>query len=111
MEYPASPYIDQRNGGLYIAGRRVMLDSVVIHYQQGKTPPEIVASFPVLRLWQVYGAIAYYLEHEQVIREYVEEGKHEFSRLSAECWADPKMAALRARLEAARQETSSKPTA
>ena len=108
MEYPVSPYIDQRNGGLYIAGRRVMLDSIVIQYQEGKTPAEIVESFPVLKLWQVYGAIAYYLEHEQLICEYVEEGEREFARLSAECWADPKNAALLARLKAARDEVLSK---
>lgn len=108
MAYPSSPYIEERNGGLYIAGRRVMLDSIVIHYQQGKSPTEIVESFPVLELWQVYGAIAYYLENEQIVGEYVEEGKREFERRRAACWADPHMAALRARLEAARDEVLSK---
>ncbi len=85
-----------------------MLDSIVIHYQEGKSPAQTVESFPVLKLWQVYGAIAYYLEHEEPILEYVAEGQRWFDEARAKCWADPYMAALHARLEKARQEMLSK---
>jgi uncharacterized protein (DUF433 family) len=80
MVYPESRYIEERNGGLYVAGQRVSLDSVIIHFQEGATPQEIVDSFPALKLWEVYGAIAYYLENESVIGDYVAEGKREFER-------------------------------
>lgn len=110
MTYPISPYIEQRNGGLYLAGRRVMLDSIVIYHRQGKTPAEIVELFPVLKLWQVYGAIAYYLENQELIQEYVAEGLREFDRRRAESRKDPKSAALWSRLEKARQEMASKRT-
>jgi hypothetical protein len=46
MAYPASPYIEERNGGLYVAGTGVSLDSVVIWFQQGASPEKIVQSFP-----------------------------------------------------------------
>ena len=42
MAYPVSPYIEARYGGLYVAGTRVSLDSVVIRFQQGASPEKIV---------------------------------------------------------------------
>jgi uncharacterized protein (DUF433 family) len=71
MAYPASPYVQERDGGLYLSGTRVSLDSVVIHFQEGASPEKIADSFPTLPLWQVYGAIAYYLEHEQTVKDYL----------------------------------------
>ena len=106
MAYPASPYIDERNGGLYVAGTRVSLDSVVIHFQEGASPEKIVHSFPTLKLSQVYGAIAYYLENEEMISKYVAEGEREFEQSAVPLsQTDPE---LFARLEAARREMSSK---
>jgi uncharacterized protein (DUF433 family) len=80
MAYPASPYIEERNGGLYVAGTGVSLDSVVIRFQQGASPDKIVQSFPTLKLFQVYGVIAYYLENENCISDYVAEGEREMER-------------------------------
>jgi uncharacterized protein (DUF433 family) len=56
MAYPMSPYVEERNGGLYVAGTGVSLDSVVIRFQQGADHDTIVRSFPTLRLLQAYGA-------------------------------------------------------
>jgi uncharacterized protein (DUF433 family) len=80
MAFPVSPYIEERNGGLYLAGTRVSLDSVVIRFQEGDSPGQIVQSFTTLDLWQVYGAIAYYLEHEKTVNEYIAEGERELQR-------------------------------
>ena len=108
MEYPASPYIVERNGGLYVAGSRVSLDSVVIHFQEGASPERIVESFPALKLSQVYGAIAYYLENEVKVREYVAEVEREFQRsVPPLSQTNPD---LFARLQAARQKMDSKRT-
>ena len=102
MAYPVSPYIDERNGGLYVAGTRVSLDSMVIHFQQGASPEKIVQSFPTLKLSRVYGAIAYYLENEPLIREYIAEGERELERsMPPLSQTDP---AKFARLEAARRQ-------
>jgi len=69
MEYPASPYVEQRGTGLYITTTRVSPDSVVIHFQMGKTPEQVVESFPTAPLSHAYGAIAYYLENEELVKE------------------------------------------
>ena len=106
MTYPPSPYVEQRNGGLYIAGSRVSLDSVVIRFREGATPEKIVHSFPTLKLSNVYGAIAYYLEHEEMIKEYIAEGERELHRLVPPL--SQQNPELFARLEAARLQMRSK---
>ena len=104
MAYSASPYLEERNGGLYVAGTRVSLDSVVIRFQEGASPERIVQSFPTLKLSQVYGVIAYYLENEEMIKEYIAEGERELERsVPPLSQTNPK---LFARLEAARRQTS-----
>jgi len=54
-------YVDARDGGYYIAGTRVSLDSVVYAFLRGESGEEIADSFPALNPELVYGAIAYYL--------------------------------------------------
>lgn len=106
MAYPLSPYIEERNGGLYVAGIRVSLDSVVIRFQPGASTEKIVQSFPALKLSRVYGAIAYYLENETAINEYIAEGERELERSAVPL--SQRNPGLFARLEAARGETGSK---
>jgi uncharacterized protein (DUF433 family) len=106
VAYPVSPYIEERDGGFYVAGTRVSLDSVVIRFQEGASPERIVQSFPALKLSQVYGAIAYYLENEQMINEYLAEGERELERsVQPLSQTNPE---LFARLQAARQQMGSK---
>ncbi len=56
-------YIEQREGGYYVAGTRVSLDSLVYAFRGGESPETIQQQFPSLSLEQVYGAIAFYLGH------------------------------------------------
>ena len=82
------------------------LDSVVIRFQQDASPEKIAQSFPTLKLSQVYGAIAYYLENETAIGEYIIEGERELERSAVPLSeTNPE---LFARLEAARRQTGSK---
>ena len=54
-------YVDQHDGGYWIAGTRVSLDSVVYTFLEGFPPESIVDSFEILTLEQVFGALTYYL--------------------------------------------------
>jgi uncharacterized protein (DUF433 family) len=105
MTYPASPYVEQRGTGLYIAGTRVSFDSVVYHFQMGKTPPQIVEAFPSILLSHAYGAVAYYLEYEALVKEYLAEGDRIAESVPPLSQQDPE---LFARLEAARLRLNSK---
>jgi uncharacterized protein (DUF433 family) len=71
-------YVEHRNGGYYVAGSRVSLDSVVYAFNEGQSPEAIQENFPVLRRSQVYGAIAFYLDHQAEIDAYLDEAEREF---------------------------------
>ena len=73
-----SEYIEQRNGGYYLSGTRVSLDSVVYSFNRGNSPDSIQAEYPLLKRAQVYGAIAFYLDHKAQIDEYLARGEREF---------------------------------
>ena len=106
MAFPASPYIDQQDGALRIVGTRVGLASVVAGFQEGRSPERIVQSFPTLTLAQVHGAIAYYLDHKQLIEDHFAEIDREFERLVPPLsQSNPE---LFARLQAAREKMASK---
>ncbi len=68
-----SEYIEERNGGYYIASTRISLDSVVYSFERGESPEAIRERFPLLKPAQIYGAIAFYLDHQSQIRRYLEE--------------------------------------
>ena len=106
MALPESPYIDQADGACRIAGTRVGLDCIIHEYQAGRSPEQIVESFPTVTLAQVYGAIGYYLENKQVIDDFFAEVYRKFEeRVRPLSETDPE---LFARLEAARQQLGSK---
>jgi len=72
-------YIEQRDGGYYVAGTRISLDSVVYAFNRGDSPERIVEEFPLLdRVSRVYGAIAFYLDHKAEIDKYLEKTEREF---------------------------------
>lgn len=61
------------DGAICIAGTRVSLDSVIHHYKLGASAEQIAQKFPMLELADAYGAIAYYLSHEEVVEEYLQQ--------------------------------------
>jgi uncharacterized protein (DUF433 family) len=74
-----SEYIEQRDGGYYVAGVRISLDSIVYAFNRGESPERILEEFPLLdRVSRVYGAIAFYLDHRAEIDKYLEETEREF---------------------------------
>src|SRR5438128_9236554 len=75
-----SEYIEQRDGGYYVAGTRISLDSVVYAFNRGDSPERILEEFPLLdKVSRVYGAIAFYLDHKAEIDKYIEETEREFA--------------------------------
>jgi uncharacterized protein (DUF433 family) len=86
----AMEYVEQRNGGYYVAGTRVSLDSVVYAWLRGESSIGIVESFPSLSLNQVNGAVAYYEAHREAVDSYLEQEAIEFEKMRQEARAkDP----------------------
>src|SRR5438552_5468659 len=104
-------YVEQREGGYWIRDTRISLDSIVEAFKRGAAPESINRSFPLLSLEEIYGAITFYLSHEQEIDSYLSQAE---SQLDSE--SEARSAQARAanpdlfdRLEGARQEPETTP--
>ena len=74
-----SEYVEQYHGGYYVVGVRISLDSIVYAFNRGDSPERILEEFPLLdKVSRVYGAIAFYLDHQAEIDKYLEETEREF---------------------------------
>ena len=98
----AKEYIEDRDGNYYVAGTSISLDSIVHAFLRGESPETICQNFELLRLEEVYGAIAHYLANRADIDAYLirqnvkwEEGRRNSEALPAD---------LRERLMRAREE-------
>jgi uncharacterized protein (DUF433 family) len=67
------PLTQLENGVWRITGTRIPLEQVVECYLAGYTPEQIVDSFDVLKLSDVYHVLGYYLDHKEVVDEYIRE--------------------------------------
>jgi uncharacterized protein (DUF433 family) len=96
-------YVERRQGGYYIAGTRISLDSVVRPFKNGASPEALLRSFPLIgSLENVYGAITFYLSNREAVEAYL----HDQERLSRELGANqtPLPATLSEKLNRARSE-------
>jgi uncharacterized protein (DUF433 family) len=59
------------NNVMRVGKTRVMLDSVVVAFQQGHSPETIQQEYPALTLEEVYGAVAYYLANQDEVDRYL----------------------------------------
>jgi uncharacterized protein (DUF433 family) len=95
-------YVELRNGEYYVTRTRVPLACVIYKSLEGSAPEAIRESYPLLTLAQVYGAIAYYLDHKAAMDEHFRIVDKEFREWQA--GQPPLDADLRQRLERARLE-------
>lgn len=95
------------DGTIRIAGSRVSLDSIVHHYKLGASAENIAQSF-ALDLAGVYAAIAYYLNHEEAVEEYLRKQETQGDEVQKTIESDPqyqeRIAELRARVLARKSE-------
>jgi len=77
----AKDYVEQRDGGYFLTGTRVSLDSVVQAYLRGESPEGISESFPTLDLEQIFGALIFYAANQSLVDRYLDEGRLEFEGL------------------------------
>ncbi len=58
-------------GVLRIGNTRVSIDSVIIAFNQGSAPEQIVYDYDTLTLAEVYAAISYYLQNRETVDAYL----------------------------------------
>ena len=96
-------YVEQRHGGYYVRGTRVSLDSIVYSFKDGESPETIRQNFPALSLEQVYGAIAFYLDHKDEVENDIAERERLEDEYSE---AHPAPPEIKRTFERMRQQTS-----
>ena len=104
----AKEYIQVRDGNYYVTGTRVSLDSVVYSFRRGESAETICQNFEVLRLEEVYGAIAYYLAHQADVDAYLIRQNERWTEGRRD--AEPLPVDLRERLISARDELHTAPS-
>ncbi len=52
-------YVEQRDGGYWVTGTRISLDSIVYAFKRGAAPESLKHSFPLLSLEEIYGAMTF----------------------------------------------------
>jgi uncharacterized protein (DUF433 family) len=60
-----------QDGVIRVAGTRVSLESVLVTFNEGSPPEEIVQQYPSLPLADVYTVIAYYLRNRAELDSYL----------------------------------------
>jgi uncharacterized protein (DUF433 family) len=101
----AKEYVEERNGGYYVAGTRITLDSIIQCFNEGLSPEAILGEFETLTLAQVFGAIAFYLENQPAMDAYQTRQRQRFEATRRD--AAPLPENLRQRLAAAREQLHS----
>ncbi len=74
-------YIEKRDKGYWISGKRISLDSIVYAFRRGQSPESIKRSFPLLTLEEIYGAITFYLANQEEIDKYLTKEEDESEKM------------------------------
>jgi uncharacterized protein (DUF433 family) len=96
------PLTESPDGTLRLVGTRVTLDSVVIAFDMGATPEEIVHRYPSIDITSVYEVIAYVLRHRSGVDDYLRVREQKSVRAKVEVEARFPPDGVRARLLARR---------
>jgi len=94
----ATDYVTTDEHGVMRVGQtRVMLDSVLASFHEGCSAETIAQQYPSLSLEEVYGAIAFYLGHSDIVGAYLarQDTVWQRERQAAERSASPVVARLR----------------
>jgi uncharacterized protein (DUF433 family) len=98
----AREYVETRDGNYYVAGTRISLDSIVHAFRRGESPETICQNFELLRLEEVYGAIAFYLADQAGIEAYLNRQRDKWTAGRED--SEPLPSDLHQRLERAREQ-------
>jgi uncharacterized protein (DUF433 family) len=76
--------LNEVDGQVRILGTRVTLDTVVVSFQQGATPEEIVQDYSALALADVYAIYSFYLQNRGAVETYLREREVVSERIRCE---------------------------
>lgn len=97
------------DGSIRVGSSRVPLDSLVHEFTSGATAEQIQDDFPSLRLREIYGAISYYLDHQEQVEDYLRQREQEAVRVRGKIEDRPRIDALRRRIRGRSAQSKTKP--
>jgi hypothetical protein len=77
------------HGVMRVGQKAVMLDGIVAAFREGHSPETICQEYPALTLEEAYGAIAYYLAHEQEVDAYLARQQQRWAEIREQVEARP----------------------
>ena len=98
------PLHQDETGTVRVSGSRVTLDTVVAAFKKGATAEQIQDSFPSLSLRQIYGAIAYYLDHQDDVEAYLNYRQADADVIRRQIEGQPRYKEFRERIRRRRAE-------
>jgi uncharacterized protein (DUF433 family) len=99
-----APLHQDETGTVRVTGSRVTLDTLVAAFKKGATAEQIQDSFPSLSLRQIYGVIAFYLDHQDDVEAYLKERRAEAEAIRKEIEGQPQYKEFRERIRRRRAE-------
>lgn len=104
-DMPLPDFLTRVDGELRITGHRISLPDILFEYNRGLSAEELALRFPTLKLATIHKAIAFYLDHQPVIDNYLTARSAAIEQLRAANPPTVSVAALRCRLEEIRRES------
>ena len=104
-----APLTFWEDGSIRIGSSRVPLDSVVHEFNTGATAEQIQDDFPSLSLREIYGAISYYLEHQERVEEYLRRREQQAEQVRRAVEDPARADALRQRVHELSARTKTRP--
>lgn len=89
------PLTTDSEGIIRIGSTRVRLDTVIHAFTEGYTAEEIASQYPVLDLPRIYAVIAYYLNNQTVVNEYMARRAESSKAIQQEIESRPEYRAFR----------------
>ncbi len=87
-------------GEIFLVGHRVTLYHVIKEYRQGHSAATLASAYPTLSLALVHKVLAFYLENQPEVEQYMEETRAEIECQAAMPARGPSLVDLKHRLEA-----------
>lgn len=84
------PLNQDADGTVRVTGSRVTLDTIVSAFKKGNTAEQIQDSYPSLTLSQIYGVVAWYIDHQDEAAQYLKERVAEAGVIREEIESEPK---------------------
>jgi uncharacterized protein (DUF433 family) len=92
-------------GVLRVGDSHVSLDTVIIAFNQGATPEQIVEDYDSLELAEVYAVISYYLQNREAVEDYLTKRKIQRKQLRQQIESRSNPQGIRERLLARRRKS------